>query len=94
MAYLIIRHKVTDYATWKTAFDGHSAARAAGGSRGGQLYRNASNPNEMIAVFEWDSLDNARQFAQSDNLRETMQRAGVADIPDVYFVEKIEDVAR
>lgn len=94
MAYMIIRHQVADYAKWKHGFDEHSSARAAGGSRGGQLYRNANNPNEMIAVFEWDDLDKARQFGQSDNLRETMRRAGVTDIPDVYFVEKIEDVAR
>lgn len=94
MAYMIIRHKVADYATWKPVFDEHSAARAAGGSRGGQLYRSASNPNELIAIFEWDSLDNARQFAQSPNLRDTMQRAGVIDAPDVYFVEKVEDVAK
>lgn len=91
---MIIRHQVTDYARWKRAFDEHSSARAAGGSRGGQLFRSADNPNEMIAVFEWESLDQARQFGQSADLRETMQRAGVADIPDVYFVDKVEDVAR
>lgn len=94
MAYIIIRHKVTDYANWKPVFDEHSTARAAGGSQGGQLFRSADNPNELIAVFKWDDLDKARQFAQSAGLREAMQRAGVADIPDVYFVEKVEDVAR
>lgn len=61
---------------------------------GGQLYRNANDPSEMIGVFEWSDLDKARQFAQSDNLRETMQRVGVSDIPDIYFVEKVEDLAR
>ncbi|HEU5345542.1 MAG TPA: hypothetical protein VFU60_14440 [Ktedonobacterales bacterium] len=94
MAYMIVRHKVADYAKWKAAFDEHVATRAAGGSLGGLLFRGADNTNEMIAVFEWDDLGKARQFAQSDNLRETMQRAGVSDIPDIYFVEKVEDLAR
>ncbi|MBV9280920.1 MAG: cyclase, partial [Chloroflexi bacterium] len=52
------------------------------------LFRNADDPNEVIAIFEWDDLEKARQFAQSDDLRETMQRAGVADRPDVYFLEE------
>lgn len=94
MAYMIVRHKVADYAKWKPAFDQHGSTRGANGSKGGQLFRNAGDPSEVIAVFEWDDLDKARQFAQSDNLRETMQNAGVADIPDIYFVEKVEDVAR
>lgn len=94
MAYLIVRHKVSDYEKWKRAFDEHGATRAASGSKGGQLYRNANDPSEMIGVFAWSDLDHARQFAQSDDLRETMQRAGVADIPDIYFVEKVEDLAR
>jgi hypothetical protein len=37
-------------------------------------------------------IEKARQFAQSEDLRETMQRAGVADQPDVYFLEEVEHV--
>jgi hypothetical protein len=37
-------------------------------------------------------LDNARQFANADELDEAMQRAGVADQPDVYVLEEIEQV--
>ena len=44
-------------------------------------------------LFEWDDVGKARQFAGSDDLRETMERAGVADHPDVYFLEEIEAVS-
>ncbi len=37
-------------------------------------------------------LDNARTFAQSQDLREAMQRAGVADQPDIYFFEEVEEL--
>jgi hypothetical protein len=40
--------------------------------------------------MEWDSLDNARKFAFSDDLRQTMEKAGVADRPDIYFVEQVD----
>ena len=92
MSHFIVRHKVEDYAKWKTVFDEHGATRQAGGGQGGLLFRNADNPNELIVLWDWDSLDNARKFAASPDLRETMQRAGVADHPDIYFLEDVEKV--
>src|ERR1700694_2072014 len=90
MPYLFIRHKVTDYPKWKSAFDKHGDTRQANGSRGGQLFRNANDPNELIILFEWDDLERARQFTQSEDLRQTMQRAGVVGQPDIYYLEAVE----
>jgi heme-degrading monooxygenase HmoA len=84
---LLIRHKVEDYATWKAVFDEHGATRRANGSRGGRLFRNATDPTEVLVLLEWDDLTRARLFADSDDLREAMARAGVADRPDVWFLE-------
>jgi len=91
MGYLLVRHKVEDYDAWKPLYDAHGATRKASGSQGARLFRSASDPNELVILFEWDSLDNARAFAQSDDLRQTMQRAGVADQPDVYFLDSVEN---
>ena len=74
-------------------FDQHSATRKANGSKGGHLLRNADDPNELVIFLEWDDLEKARQFAQSQDLRDTMQRAGVADQPDVYFLDAVENLS-
>ena len=92
MPYLLVRHKVEDYTKWKPAFDAHGTTRQASGSQGARLFRNAHDPNELVILFEWDDLEKAQQFAQSENLREAMQRAGVADQPDVYFLEEVEHI--
>lgn len=92
MPSLLVRHKVHDYAKWKPIFDEVGSTRQANGSRGGRLFRNADDLNELVAILEWDDLEKARQFVQSDDLREAMQRAGVADRPDVYFLEEVEAV--
>jgi quinol monooxygenase YgiN len=92
MPYLVIRHTVEDYARWKPLFDQHCVTRQNNGCRGGQLFRNANSPNELVILFEWDNLEKARQFSQSSDLREIMRRAGVIGQPDIYFLEKIEDV--
>jgi hypothetical protein len=45
-----------------------------------------------VILLEWDDLENARQFAQSEDLREIMQRYGVVGQPDIYFLEEVEQV--
>ncbi len=93
MPYLPVRHKVEDYQRWKSSFVEHATVRQQSGSKGGRLSRNADDPNEIVILFERDDLDNARQFAHSEDLRERMQRAGVADRPDLYFFEEGEEVS-
>ena len=92
MPYSLLRHKVEDYERWKPVFDEHVPAFTQSGSKGGRLFRNADDPNEVVILLEWDALENARQFYGSDDLRETMQRAGVAEQPDIFFLEVVEEV--
>jgi hypothetical protein len=49
-----------------------------------------TEPSGPASQTEWDNLQKARQFAQSDDLRNTMQRAGVVGKPEVYFLEELE----
>ena len=90
MPYLLIRLKCEDYAKWKPVFDGNGDVRKASGSKGGHLFRNADDFNEVVVLLEWDNLDNARKFTQSDNLRKAMERSGVSDKPDIYFLDEVE----
>ena len=90
MPYALIRHKVEDFEKWKPIFDEDAENREANGSMGGYLFRNADDPNEILVLFEWDELDKVRQYGQSEELREKMQQAGIADRPDFYFLEEIE----
>lgn len=91
MPLLLVRHKVQDYATWKSGFDAHRGTRRADGSQGGRLFRNAVDPNEVLVLLEWDDIDRARLFALSDDLRETMAIQEVTDQPDLWFLEEIDE---
>lgn len=90
MPYGLVRHRVEDYERWKPVFDEHGSTREGSGSRGGYLFRNVDDPNEVVVLLEWDNLDNLRRFAESDDLRQAMQRAGVSDRPDIYYLEEVE----
>lgn len=93
MPYVIYKIKVADYARWKPIFDADGANRQAGGSKGGQLFRSADDPNELVVLFEWD-LEQARQYSQREELRAKMQEAGVLGPPEIYFLEEIEQLSR
>lgn len=87
MPFVLVHEKVKDYASWKATFDGNSAMRANAGSKGGQVYQAADDPNEVVVLLEWDDLQRARDFAGSDELRQAMQRAGVEGTPHIHILE-------
>jgi heme-degrading monooxygenase HmoA len=88
MAHFLVHHKVEDYKSWKSVFDAHSSLRSEAGSLGGKIFRSTNDPNEVFTLLEWDSLANAQKFAQSDNIKEAMKKAGVVGMPAIYFVEE------
>ena len=90
---MLVRHKVKDFPKWKKVFDEHTAFREENGSKGGYLFRNIDNSDETIIIFKWNYLEDARQFASSENLKDIMERAGVADKPDIYFLNEVEKVS-
>jgi hypothetical protein len=90
MPVLLIRHKVTDYAAWKPVFDEQDAIRRAHGCQRGRLFRSAADPTETLVLLEWDDLERARLFAQSDDLWDLMKRADVVDDPDLWVLEEAD----
>ena len=48
MPFILVRHTVADFATWKPAYDEHAAMRKDAGSKGGQVLRSADNPQEVV----------------------------------------------
>ena len=87
MIHMLVRSKVADFGKWKQVYDAHASARQSAGLKELHLLRNTEDPNEVILLFSAEDPDKARAFAASDDLRQAMQKAGVSDKPDVYFLE-------
>ncbi len=88
MTTILVRHKVSDYPKWKSAYDGFDALHKSFGVTHSQILRGSEDGNEVVVLTEFESLSKAKQFAQSEDLKKAMQTAGVADHPDIYFLEK------
>ncbi|MFH1546919.1 MAG: cyclase [Candidatus Aenigmatarchaeota archaeon] len=89
MTYVIIRHEVKDYRTWKKAFDDHGSMRKENGEQSIQIFREADHENVIIAMAKWDTLERAKQFFESDDLKKGMEEAGVVGKPHMHFLNEI-----
>lgn len=90
MPYLLIHHKVENFNKWKPKFDEHGEKRRAAGSKNYQIFHSADDANNLVLLFEWDNMENARAFAESDDLKQKMKEAGVIGEPDIYFLNEGE----
>jgi len=85
MIRLFVRHSVTDFATWKQAYDAFDAQRPGMGVIRQAAYQAADNPNDVTVTHDFDTLEAAQAFMASPSLKEAMEAAGVAGEPDVWF---------
>ena len=88
MSQLLIKHKVKDYPSWKKVFDGFIETRRASGEKSYKIMHPENDGNDLLAIFEWDNLENAKKFVGSSELKQTMSNAGVIGQPEVYFLEE------
>ena len=94
MVHMIIRHKVADYSRWKEAFDAHLNLRKAAGETEARVMVSVDDPHEVTLFFDWDSIDRARRFVGSEDLKQAMKQAGVVGDPDVRLLEDARSVRR
>jgi hypothetical protein len=88
MSTIIVRHTVKDFDVWKPYYDEHAATRMRHGIRDDGVYHGASDSRNVVLIFQVDDYERAREFFDSDDLRETMQKAGVISAPDVWVMEE------
>ncbi len=88
MASMFVRHKVADYVNCKREYDAfnkkvHSVTAAS-------IYRDADDPSTVIVTHTFKDVGAAKKFTNSDDLRSTIERAGVQGPPEIWYGEDIE----
>jgi len=94
MVHVLVRHKVNDYGRWKTVFDAHLTTRKHAGETGCHLFHNLDDPNEVVLLLDWQTIEEARKFMSSDELRQRMKDAGVQGAPEIHYLEDVRAVHR
>ncbi len=88
MATVIVRHKVKDYEAWKVVFEGFADNRKAAGETSFRICHLDGEPNNVFGIVEYDSLENAKKFFGSPDLKEAMGNGGVLEQPDIYYLKE------
>ena len=94
MIHVIVRHKVADYSRWKEAFDNHLGVRKAAGEMGNRVLQSVDDPREVTILLDWDSLERAKKFVVSEDLKKVMQDSGVVGEADIHFLQDAHNVRR
>jgi heme-degrading monooxygenase HmoA len=94
MIHVLVHHKVADFTRWKEAFDADFIKRMSAGETGFRMFQAVEDPRDVTLLMDWDTLEHAQQFMQSDERRNAMQRAGVQGTPDVQFIQDAHVVYR
>jgi len=92
MPYALGVLTVKDFASWKAAHDieDGAAIRKAAGMKAYQIFQCQDEPNKVVHLSQWDSMDAARKFLQSDELKKANEQSGVTGMESVHFIEEVD----
>jgi len=90
MVTMFVKHDVDDYGNWKRAYDEFASTRKELGVTGASVHRSANDPNALTVTHQFKDLNAATAFANSEELKSAMAKAGVAGHPDIWFTEDVE----
>ena len=84
-AYVIVTHPVKDFDVWKIAFDQFEQLRKDAGELTAVVLRHSDDPNTVSVLNTWTSIDAAKTFITSDEIKKGMGEAGVTAPPTFVF---------
>jgi hypothetical protein len=85
---MFVRHKVTDFAKWKSVYDDFRPTQKRLGATADAVYRGADDPSDVTVAHEFPTLAAAQTFVASDELHTAMKNAGVAGEPTIWYANK------
>jgi len=89
MASILIQQSVKDYSEWKKVFDSLSSLRASKGALSDQVFQDASDMNKVTVLVQYNSVESAKAWAESPELRAAQEKAGILGRPNVSILQEV-----
>jgi len=87
MAISLVLHRISDFDAWRSVYDSVAPLQAAGGVTAQSVHRTAGDPDNVLVIHEFDSVETARAFFADPELHAAMQRGGVKGEPRIEFYD-------
>jgi hypothetical protein len=84
---MFIRHRVSDYDTWRKAYDAFD--KASRGVRGDAVYQEIDDTRDITVWHDFDDRQAAEAFAASEDLKAAMAEGGMEGAPTVWFTTAV-----
>ncbi len=88
MIVMAIKHKVRDFASWKSVYD--SFPPTAAGALFARVNRATDDTNDVLVVTGWNAVQDAQAFKANPELGTAMAAAGVVGTPRFELYEQVE----
>ncbi|MEP6828354.1 MAG: antibiotic biosynthesis monooxygenase [Aestuariivirga sp.] len=73
----VISHPVNDYAVWKAVYDSAEPIRQKAGVTGAEVFHDPKDPNMMVIIHRFPSLEVMQAFLGDPGLKAAMEKGGV-----------------
>jgi quinol monooxygenase YgiN len=83
---LIVRHPVSDYSAWRKVYDEVEPLRTQHGCTAQRVLQDPNDANDVVAIHDFPSVEQASAFASDPSLKAAMQRGGVAGAPRIEIL--------
>jgi len=92
MPYILSRVKIRDYDKWFASFNSPEgkAARKASGAKSWHIFQSENDPNEIVALIEWDNLETAKKYYHDKDFLVKQPGIGVLQIW-IDYLEEIDE---
>jgi quinol monooxygenase YgiN len=82
-ATLIVRHRVQDFAAWRSVYDSVEPLRQQHGCSAAEVMAAPDDKQDVFVLHRFPSVEQAQAFAGSAELKTAMGRAGVEGPPRI-----------
>jgi hypothetical protein len=86
---MIVKHKVANYAKWKTGYDSGDSIRMANGLHNYVIGRGIEDSNTVIVAMWVNDVEKAKTFASSPMLKDAMKQHGVISTPEIDYLHRV-----
>jgi quinol monooxygenase YgiN len=77
---IIIKRNLKDFDAWKKIVSEADGTRKGYGSKGATVYRNASDPNEVYLLFEWDDRQSYLNYFNRPDVQKALADTGKTEV--------------
>ena len=89
MALSLVLHRVADYDAWRKVYDSDTVAelQKTAGVSSKSVHRMDGDPDNVLVLHYFDSVDAAKAFFANPELQDAMKRGGIQGEPRIEFFE-------